>query len=233
MLPPGTPDIYYHGINFIFEVISILLFIIIGLFLMIKKKEDDTDLHRKIKTGYGMFALFYSLCRIFFIIAVWFPDESWSANSYDYFVVVGYLFATLGLTSIIIVVERYLVRKTRYIFTILGLIMVVIYGISVLGMIPQDMALLLSFISSPVLIGVLVILYLTVAIRGTASIRRTALLMLTTIFMMGVAAIIDGESLVIAAPSWFDNDLFLLELFYSVAPTILIIGIIAFCKVTY
>jgi hypothetical protein len=231
-LPPGTPGIYYHEINFIVELVSIISFFVVAVILGIKK-EGEIDVARRIKAGYAFFAVFYAMCRIFFIVAVWYPNETWNSNSYDFFVVCGYFFASLGLSSMILVVEKYLITKTHHIFTIIGLIMSVLYFLAILGFLSQDFALDLSYASSPVLTAVIVFLYLYLAVKGAAELRRKALAILFAIALIGISAILDGESMIINAGVMLGSDTLILDLYYSVPPAILMIGILVFLRNTY
>ncbi|NMC05877.1 MAG: hypothetical protein GYA24_11730 [Candidatus Lokiarchaeota archaeon] len=231
-LPPGTPAIYYHEINFIVEVISIITFFVVAGILFVRK-EGELDIARRIKIGYAFFTIFYAMCRIFFIVAVWYPDETWSTDSYDFFVVIGYFFACVGLTAMILVIEKYLITKTRHVFTIIGIVMCVVYFLSILGILTQHVALLLSYVSSPLLTVVMVALYLYLAVKGAAELRRKAIAILVAIALIGVSAIVDGESMVINAGALLSGQDLILDLYYSIPPVILMIGILIFLKNTY
>jgi len=245
----------------------IIAFYVAGIFLLVKKK-DELETHRKIKVGYALFMWFFALTRIFFIIAIWFPSETWAngmahgsptfRGSYDFFVIFGYIFAAIGMTSIIYVVEKYLITRLHRVFTIIGCIMICIYGLTIVAMtqtaaalsilphpwleiaeyLGQQFALLLSDILSPVLIAVIVILYLYLAVKGTATLRRNAILIIVAIALMGVGSAIDGESLVIKAATWFPLEAgytvgSLLDIYYALTPAIMIVGLLIFVKVTY
>ncbi len=238
-LPPGTPPVYYHDTNFIIELISILAFFVVAGILLVRK-EGEIASTRGIKTGYSFFAIFYAMCRVFFIVAVWFPNETWNTDSYDFFVVIGYFFACIGLTSMILVLEKYLITKTHHVFTILGAAMSVLYFLTILGtylpilgFLNQDFALDLSYVSSPVLTVLIVFLYLFLAVKGAAELRKKALSILLAIALVGVAAIVDGEKLVINAGVMFGWDNPWLDVYYSIPPLILMIGILLFLKNTY
>ncbi len=232
LLPIGTPDIYYHELNFIVELVSIITFFVVAGILFIQK-EGEIETARKIKRGYAFFAIFYALCRVFFIVAVWFHSEPWSENSYDFFVVIGYFFACIGLTSMILVVERYLITKTHHLFTILGLIMSVLYFLAIISVLSQDLVLYLSYVSSPLLTVVIVFLYVYLAAKGAAELRKKALAILLSIAFIGIASIIDGESMIINIGAMLESEQLILDLVYCIAPAFLIIGILLFLKNTY
>nr|MDO8108929.1 hypothetical protein [Candidatus Sigynarchaeota archaeon] len=233
-LPLGTPPIYYNGINLFWEIASIVFFFF-SMIILLKKKEEELETARKIKMGYAFFMFFYSFCRIFFIVAVKYPDEAWNANSYDFFVVCGYFFSSLAFMCIIIVIEKYLITKTHHLFSILACAMVVLYSLCLLGIFgidSQDLALTLSYVSSPVLTAVIVIMYIYLAVKGTADLRKKALLILFGIALIGIGAIIDGEKIVINAVGWFSS-IIQLDMFYSIAPMIMIVGVLIFLKFSY
>ncbi len=211
--------------------ISVAILLLFGIILMVGKK-DDVEIHHKLNLGYGFFLILFAGCRLAFIMAVWYPDEPWSPDSYSFIVIIGYLLTTLGLTSIINVIESYLLRKTKHAFTVLGALLSVLYFLGVLGIITQNLALTISWFSSPVLIAVVVILYLYLAVKSTAEIRKKSALILVAIFLLAIGTVIDGESIITSAPEWFTYDTTLLEVFYSIAPTVIIVGVIVFFKVT-
>jgi hypothetical protein len=254
ILPPGIPTIYYHNINFWVNVISIVSFFIAAIILSVKRK-NQLDVSRKIKQGYAAFMAFYALARIFYIVAVWFPNESWNPNSFAFFSVIGYLFAAIGLTSIIFVVEKYLISQTHRLVTILAIVMSCIYALTVFVMyvsgylyvlsqpwlgvftflstyLGQSLALTLSDASEPLLVGIIVILYIYLAIKGTATLRRNAILIIVAIALIVTGDLIDSDSIVAMVAPLITN-LTYLDLYYAVAPSILIIGVIIFVKGTY
>nr|MDO8117175.1 hypothetical protein [Candidatus Sigynarchaeota archaeon] len=146
-LPDGTPEMYYFGMNGLLGFISIAILLLFGVILMVGKKED-VEIHHKLNLGYGIFLIFFAGCRLAFIMAVWYPNEPWSLDSYSFIVIIGYLSTTLGLTSIISVLETYLIRNTKHMFTILGAILSFLYGLGMVGVITQDLALTISWFSS-------------------------------------------------------------------------------------
>lgn len=231
-LPADTPPIYYHGINFWMHAMAIIVFLTFGLALLLKRKSDS-EILRNIKRGYGLFLTFYAATRIFFILATWFHSEPWHPNSYDFFVVWGYFSTAVGFSIIIFVIEKYLITKTRFLFTVLGVVLVALYLLSILGVFTQAVALELSWYSSPILIAVVLLLYMSLAIRSTGKLRRNAIIIIVGIFLLAAMAVLDGEGIITSAPAWFDGNELLLEIFYSIPPVIGIAGAAIFFKVTY
>ncbi|MBN2152737.1 MAG: hypothetical protein JW839_14895 [Candidatus Lokiarchaeota archaeon] len=222
-VPDGTPSIYWRSWNLVPNVVSIIVYIVIGL-LLFKKKENEVDIYHKVKVGYGIFSIFYAMCRVFFILAIWFGVY------YQLLTEIGYLWTTLGLEAILIVIENNLVKGTRHFFTIVGVIFIAILIAGILQLFPQDLARDLTGYVSPVLIALIVILYLYIAIKGAKDIRRNALLVILAVALIAVGAILDGEKLVISAGTWFPEQL-MLEVFYSIPPAFLITGILVFYRV--
>jgi membrane-associated HD superfamily phosphohydrolase len=254
ILPPGTPTIYYHGINFWVEVVSIATFFIGAIILSVKRKNQE-DISKKIKTGYAAFMVFYALARILFIIAVWFPSESWSQNSFDFFSTIGDLFITIGLTSIIFVIEKYLILQTHRLATILGIVMSCLFALTVFvifvsgyptvlsqpwldiftflsAYLGHSLALALTYASAAVLVGIILVMYIYLAIKGTATLRRNAILIIVAVLLILAGDLIDSDSIVAMVAPLITN-LIYLDLYYCLAPAILIIGVIIFVKVTY
>ncbi|MHA1370574.1 MAG: hypothetical protein ACTSRA_12785 [Promethearchaeota archaeon] len=246
-IPPGTPDIYYHRINLVVSLFMFFIFLIIGILLIFKKKSDEAEYFTKVKRGYGIFAILFSLCRLFFIIAVYYPNECklfWIfpisiPDCYNLYVLVGYAFADFGLFSILVVIEKHLIPKTKFIFSILALIFIILSMLAILGIVfsstplgffQQDLILSISFIVNPVLVGVLIIIYIYLALKGTKIIRKNSIMILIAIILIGLGTIIDGESMVIQAGIWFADNLMALDIFYCLGPSIIIIGIIIFYK---
>ena len=222
-VPDGTPWIYWHSYNLIPNIVSIIVYIVIGL-LLFRRKEGEVDIYHKVKIGYGVFSIFYAMCRVFFILAIWIGDY------YQILTEIGYLWTTLGLEVILIVIENNLVKGTRHFFTVVGAIFTVILIAGILNLYEQELARDLTGYVSPVLIALIVILYLYIAIKGAKDIRKNALLVILAVAFIAVGALLDGEKMVINARTWFLDDL-MLELFYSIPPVFLITGILVFYKV--
>ncbi len=223
-LPPGTPAIYwgFTSVNLYVNLFCVVLFIIFGLLLIVSRKNDDAEIFKKIKRGYGLFAVCYAMCRLFFIFGVWFSDL------YELYTMMAYIWVAVGIECIIVVIENYMVTKTKHVFTVFGLIVIALLFIGVLGIIAQDVARTISTLGSPVMLVLLAILYIYIAVTGTASVRRKAILMIVAMVLIGGGAILDSEDLVVEAATWFGGDILMLEIFYSITPIILMIGIIIF-----
>nr|MDO8084007.1 hypothetical protein [Candidatus Sigynarchaeum springense] len=57
-IPAGTPPIYWRSWNLIPNIVSIIVYIVIGLFSF-RKKEKKVRIYHKVKVGYGIVSIFY------------------------------------------------------------------------------------------------------------------------------------------------------------------------------
>ena len=216
-LPAGTPDIYYHGINIYVNLASITLLIVIGL-LLFRKNEEDAEYFKRLKMTWGIEFNFFAVCKIFFILAVYIPEY------YTIFVEIGYVWAYVGMSSIIFVNEHYLIKKTRHGLSFIALGMIVLFILGLLGLLTRDILQGIQAITNSTLIMFLIIIYVYLAFTSTGAIRKDAVLLIVSMVFFSLGIILDGEQIIIAEYASFSTNVIMVEFLYSVPSIFLIIA---------
>ncbi len=208
-LPPGTPDDYARGFDLYLWIAAIVLHYVFMVIFIKRAKSVEYKSQKWLFAAYATFFGLYGITKILFIYAVWDP-----AN-YDFWVNLGYVFGVICFVPIIAHIEKFLVPKTKFIFTILGL---GLFVVSLLGLFPflgRDFVLEVTYIASPVLLSIVFILYMVLIKQSTGFIRtKTAWTLLGMIFF-AIAVILDGEGILTLQiiPLW-------------VAPVVYLVGIL-------
>ncbi|MHA1650737.1 MAG: hypothetical protein ACTSYB_11130 [Candidatus Helarchaeota archaeon] len=170
----------------IFQILHIIIFIICSIILFIKSRRLELSEQKKFFIGLAGFALGWSLTHLTFLFVNIMPEED------PLFAVLWKIAACIGilaLLSIILVIERYAV-KSKYVFsiiTLIGLILVIvlpIYGREISG------ARLASYIFLPIGASSIVFLYLYLIIKLTGEPRRE-----TIYVFIGILLIFFGYAL--------------------------------------
>jgi len=220
-LPAGTPDIYYHGINLYADLASIIIFIAAGLVLF-RKNEEDVEYFKRLKMAWGIDFVFFATCKILWILAVWFPDY------YDIYVEIGYVCGDVALFPMIYVNEHHLIKKTRHVFSIIILGMIVLMILGFLGLFERHVLLTIQDIMVSTMEGFVIIIYMYLAFTSTGVIRKDAVLMITSLLFMSLGILFDTEQIVIAEHVTFSTNLNMVEFLYSVPSIFFIIAVAIF-----
>jgi hypothetical protein len=150
--------------------------------------------------------------RILFIIGFYIPD------SYDFYTLLGYISGTSALIFWIYVLEKYLVKKTKKIFTLITLVSFSFSILALFNIIDRSIALNLQYILLPFAIAVILILYLYLIKKTTGTVRKKAVGILIGLALVLIGQVMDGETFISALPTFP----------LLVAPIIMIGGIITF-----
>ncbi len=203
---------YYTGLSFILWFISIEVFFL-GFFLFVKETLKMNLISQKMANyGYGVFLGLMGITRILFIIAVYFPDF------YDLYTILGYISGNIGLIFWLYIVENYLIRKTKSIFTIVSIIPTSFSFLALFGLVEREIALSIQFLLLPLAILVILILYIYLIKKTSGTVRKKFIGILTGLFLIMVGQVLDGETFITAFPDFP----------LIVAPIIMILGVLTF-----
>ena len=203
--PPG----YYAGLSLILWGITITLFFTAFVLFLRKGLSFDLKSMKMIYSAYGFVCLMLGFTRIFFIIAVYIPDN------YDFYTTLGYITGIAGMIFLLYVVETYLVKKTKDIFTFVCLIAFVISILALFGLfgISRDFALNIQYILLPVALVVILLMYIYIIVKTTGTVRTKAKWLLVGMIFIAISQVMDGESFITALP-WFP---------FEIAPSIMMV----------
>ena len=159
--------------------------ICMGLLFVIRRRSKERE-QGYFFIGVASFAFLSSLTRIFFLITDFQVEPS---DIYNLFWKLATIASLAALVLIAILIETYFV-KTRYVFTMFGLLGI---GIIILANIALARQLLMPIY---LIIGVEILsLYLYVAIKSPGTIRTKALLMIVSLIIFTLGIILDSESI--------------------------------------
>lgn len=212
---------YYEGISLIIWIVAIIILIVASILFIYKSKHADIKSQKMLYIGYSLFLLFFALTRIFFIIGVYEADAF--TGAYDFYTNLGYIMGIIGLISWLYIVETYMIKKTKRIFSIFAIIVFMISIIALLGPLSREFALQLIYILMPVAIGAITLLYGYIIVKTMGTIRKKALWLLIGLLIVIVGHFMDSQFFIEAFTG------FPLE----IAPSIMIVGEIIFLASQY
>jgi hypothetical protein len=182
----------------IFNGLLIVSMIIFAVFMFLKRRDKElSSAQKNIKLGYCLFLLSYGITRLFFIFSDFeiysVPPPTSETFMSTIYVGIAYAFGILGAIWLIVMIERYLLH-TKYIFTIISIIIFGLSIISIFAIISTDLLTTIIAFSLPVFFGIVVILYLYVAINSTGDVRKRSLGVVLGLLIMMLGFIL-GSSL--------------------------------------
>ncbi len=207
---------YYQGLSLILWIVSIVLLFLAAILFLIKAYKTEMKSQRMMQVGNAFFAAFFGLMRIFFIIAVY--EEFAGRHNYDFYTTLGYIVALIGLIFWMFVLERYMIRKTKMIFTTIAIVSFIIALIALSGIIERGAALTLIYIILPFSLVIILMLYIYLIVKTTGEIRTKAEYQLLAILLMFIGHLMDSEI--------FMTNLAFIPL--EIAPSVMIAGVILF-----
>ncbi|MHA1294895.1 MAG: hypothetical protein ACTSQJ_19850 [Promethearchaeota archaeon] len=195
-VPEAFPEDYYQGISLICWFIVIGLFFLAFILFFSKGLKTELKSLKMSYFAYGVVSLMLGLTRIFFIVAVYIPEN------YDFYTTLGYISGISGMIFWLYIVETYLVKKTKRIFTIICSISLSISIIALFGAVSRDLALDIQFILLPFALAVIVLLYIYMIVKTTGTVRVKAIWVLVGLALIAVAQVLDGQDFISAFPNF-------------------------------
>jgi hypothetical protein len=217
--PSDIPTDYMDGLDLYLWIFSIII-MAIGLFLFLKHAKDKEILEsaKKLYESFAIFCVFMSINKIVFILA-------YLTAYYAEFLAIGYISAALSLVYMLYVMEKYIVQKTRFLFTIFSIIIAVFMS-SVLFL-PEELenirniGIFMGF-TAPLLI---LLVWCIAAIRSGGLLRKKAIYTAFGFILSYIGYFLDSESVIrqriiddAVAPALFSAGLlmvFYFQLFFN------------------
>jgi hypothetical protein len=112
-----------------YSAIVVQLIISILLFVRSKKLKEMESVYRLVQ-AYGFFFLAMAINRFFFLWA-YIPILGYFPPNYSLYLGIGYIFCSAALVPVIFVIEKFIVKKTKYIFTVLCTLLVIMAIITI------------------------------------------------------------------------------------------------------
>ncbi len=227
-IPETMPEEHYNPIN-IHGTINLYLFIAfaailiaLGILFVYKAKKQELEASKRIKLAFGLFGIFFGVCRVFFILmfqAFTNPDVN-----YNLLANIAYSFGMIGFTCLIWALEK-AKYETRYFFLI-GLAITILTMVGILlnilnVLVIREFILIVIMLGTPIAGFFIVILYIQLIRMSTGTIRKRSIYSLAGFLIMVVGITMDGQFFLAidTVPLWLKMDL---------VPIICIVGFLVF-----
>ena len=207
---PETLNLYF------FIAFTVILWIF-GVIFLLKSRKNEIKGAKRIQLAFGLFGIFYGLCRLFFILM--FQDFMNPDLNYNFLASMAYSLGNVGFTAIVWALEKVKYKKNYFFLTILAVTIITIGGtiiigfgiISGLGIAPQirETLLLIIFIGVPISGLIIFILYIFLIIKSAGIVRKKAGLSLLGLVIMFIGIVMDSQLFLglDQVPLWIRMDL--------------------------
>lgn len=212
-LPEGLQGIgYLEGIELYFWYAVIVLFFVGSILFLNRARNVEMKSQKMSFVAFAVFGFCMGLCRIFFILGVFYNQ------SYDDFTVLGYISALVGLIFWVFVLEKYLIQKTKNVLSIVLLVAFSFTLVALAGLTDRYTALNIQYALLPVILVSILAMYIYLIMKTTGTIRIKVIGILVGLLLILAGQMLDAELIISTFP----------QLPFIVAPSIMIAGIILF-----
>ncbi len=176
--------IYLLNLNIVLQILLIIFFWGYSVLLLIKIKKLDIPEQRGFFVGLFGFFLAWGFLQLMYYLA---PPFAIDPTGYETSYKIAYIFGVIAELSILIVIEKYAVPKTRFIFsiiTLIGLVLIIIFplqGETISG------ARLISYIFLPIGAVSIMLLYIYLFFKLSGKLRIE-----TGVILLGITLLILG-----------------------------------------
>lgn len=177
-------------------IIVMIYLVIIATLLIIKLLKLEEKSQKAMHRAYGLFLYLYPVARLFFIFSDYERDANAETLLYYRFVAIAYIFLIIGFLNIIFLAEKYIIKRSKYIITssipiVLAINVFIIFNPNLMPIVRYINYALLYFE-----VGLLLIIYLYLAIKTSGKLRTESLLIVSALLIMVIASILDSDALI-------------------------------------
>lgn len=211
-IPKTMPKEHYAigSLNLLLFIVFAIILIVFGVYFLFLTRRQEIEAARRIKLSFGLFGVFYGICRIIFILM--FQEFTEPDKNYDLFCSIAYSFGMIGFTSIIWSLEK-AKYKTKYFFLIsLALTAITIAG-TILTFLRiaeiRETILIIIMLGTPMAGFFVFILYVQLIRLSSGIVKKKALYSLIGFLIMVVGITMDGQFFLAieTIPNWFKMDI--------------------------
>jgi len=171
----------------IFQIIWAIGCFLLGIFGIYYRKKAEMKSKKNYYFGLGLIFILLGISRIIFFYHDFIAPEYLGAINLD--ILLWKIASTImlaGFTILSYVIETYIYKKTKHIFTIFGIIITILYLI----LMDKSLATTILYVGNGALIFLPFLLYLFMAINTTGDIRKKA-----ATIVLGMAILLVGSAL--------------------------------------
>lgn len=190
--PSNIPTTAYEGIPLYIWIASIVIHLM-GTIIIKKKANASKELIslNKLLNSYTIFLLLLGINRVFFLAAYLSPEHS--IDFYNLFLSFGYICAAFSVTPLIYTLEKYMIQKTKFIFSGISLLIVVLSIIS--AFLPDSLEEIRGTIQLMSLAPALIwfMLYIWIIKNSTGAPQKKAIFTVVAVFILLIGFFLDSE----------------------------------------
>lgn len=202
-------EVFFYQLEVATKITSAAFMMLFAVYFWNHRRTADLKSTRRVLLGQGLFVFCYAITRLFFIAANYFSGEIASTVHPDAVLYVDdFLFSILwkagtgiGILAIIfllIVIETYLV-KSRYVFSIISATGLII----ALASPDINFSRWATYITQPLALLGVIILYFYLFFKGSGEIRKRAGLSILGLLIFGGGVLIDITAARLTFIAWF------------------------------
>jgi hypothetical protein len=131
--------------------------------------------------------------RVSYCLAVLLPASTIPGEVYDFWTNLGYIFGLSGMVGFLYGLEKYIVKKTKFLLTIFSIIVVITGILSMFNILNRITV--MAFVYAIVLVdaGIILILFIGLAIKSTGVVRKRTFFVFFGIFLLLLAVALDSQ----------------------------------------
>ena len=178
---------YLQGIDLYLWYAFIALCAIACIFFLLRMSRSESKTQKHLYVGYALLCLGYAVTRVFFIVAVFVPDQ------YDFYTELGYVPGIVGGIALIFVAELHLIPQTKKVITILLMAALALCIIGVAGTYSRDIVYYLVVGVSLLAVVFIIVIYIYLLKMSTGNIRNKTAGAFIGLLLIGLGAIADSQ----------------------------------------
>lgn len=182
------PENYIMTYDLYLWIVVIVLGLISAVFFYSRMRKSEIDVQKGLFLGLTLFSVLYALMRVAYILSIRMPGEV-----YDFYTLLGYIFGLSGFAGFLFGIEKYIVRKTKFLLTIVSFIVV---ALGVLGLFEiLDRIFVMGFVYGVVMVdtALMVAIYLGLIVKTTGIIRKRTFIAFLCIFALFLSTALDSQ----------------------------------------
>ncbi|MHA1341439.1 MAG: hypothetical protein ACTSRZ_11185 [Promethearchaeota archaeon] len=212
------PADYMMTYDYYLWLILVGVSIISSILFILRAKRSNIDIQKGLLLGLGIFAILFGLMRLTFILSIRMPGDG-SGEVYDFWTNLGYIFGLGGMIGFLFGIERYIIKKTKFMLTIFSMIVIILGIMSMFGYLERIVVMGFVYVIVLVDAGIMLALYIWLITKTAGIIKIRTILAFFGILLMLLGMMLDSQV-----------GLSILGNLY-IAPVISIIGIILIAAV--
>lgn len=156
----------YRSIIIILTLILVIGAFLIGVYTMLSSRKSEAKLSKSYFLGIGMFSILFGVGRLIYLIHDYFAPDALDIILWK----IATTIVFSGLIFLIFTIETYVYKKTKRVFTVTGLIILVAVIIF-----ERDIARIFIYIGNPLLLLIPFLIYIIILRNSTGAVRKNTI----------------------------------------------------------